>query len=298
VNGEPTPEVALESLDELWFQVAGTLCNLACTHCFISCSPRNAEFGFLGLEAVRERLAEARAAGVKEYYFTGGEPFLNPEMPAILEETLRQGPATVLTNGTVLRDALVDDLRSIAEGSRYSFEVRISIDGHSRAMNDAIRGQGAFDGAVRGLRLLARAGFLPILTAVQTWNDAETPSVLRALEDLLRSAGCSRPRIKLMPTLRIGMEALRTRGYLPEERVTREMMEGYDPGQLLCSRARMVTDRGVAVCPILIETPGAHLGRTLEEADRPFAIGHDACWTCWAHGAICSNAGSLGREDR
>jgi hypothetical protein len=60
----------------------------------------------------------------------------------------------------------------------------------------------------------------------------------------------------------------------------------------------MVTDRGVAVCPILIETPGAHLGRTLDEADRPFAIGHDACWTCWAHGAICSNAGSLRGGDR
>ena len=52
-----------------------------------------------------------------------------------------------------------------------------------------------------------------------------------------------------------------------------------------------MTDRGVAVCPILIEAPGAHLGRTLEEALRPFPLSHAACSTCYRHGAICSNAG-------
>ena len=67
-------------LDDLWFQVAGTLCNLDCTHCFISCSPHNHTFGFLDLATVRRVLDESVALGVKEYYFTGGEPFLNRDM--------------------------------------------------------------------------------------------------------------------------------------------------------------------------------------------------------------------------
>src|SRR5690554_4071844 len=37
----PAPELALEHLDTLWLQVSGTLCNLACLHCFISCGPKN-----------------------------------------------------------------------------------------------------------------------------------------------------------------------------------------------------------------------------------------------------------------
>src|SRR5271166_1458702 len=98
------PLIPLAHLDDLWFQVAGTLCNLECTHCFISCSPHNRSFGFLSLDTVRRALDESVALGVKEYYFTGGEPFLNRDMVAILELTLRYGPATVLTNGTVLRD--------------------------------------------------------------------------------------------------------------------------------------------------------------------------------------------------
>jgi organic radical activating enzyme len=93
------PRVPSLALDTLWFQVAGTLCNLQCTHCFIACSPSNHSHEMLSLADVRKRLVEAVALGVREYYFTGGEPFLNPEMMAILEETLRQGPATVLTNG-------------------------------------------------------------------------------------------------------------------------------------------------------------------------------------------------------
>src|SRR6516165_9705893 len=87
--GAPSaPPVPLAHLDDLWFQVGGTLCNLECRHCFISCSPHNRSFGFLDLATVQRRLDESVALGVKEYYFTGGEPFLNPDMPAILEMTL------------------------------------------------------------------------------------------------------------------------------------------------------------------------------------------------------------------
>src|SRR3954447_25070579 len=100
----PAPFVPLSHLDDLWFQVAGTLCNLTCHHCFISCSPHNRSFGFLDLETVRRALDESVPLGVKEYYFTGGEPFLTPDLTAMLELTLRYGPATVLTNGTVLKE--------------------------------------------------------------------------------------------------------------------------------------------------------------------------------------------------
>ena len=121
----------MSHLDHLWFQVAGTLCNLTCHHCFISCSPKNHAFGFLTLADVKRRLDESVALGVKEYYFTGGEPFLNPDMVPILVETLRYGPATVLTNGTVLKDAWLTELRTAEERSIYGLEFRVSIDGFS-----------------------------------------------------------------------------------------------------------------------------------------------------------------------
>src|SRR5436190_9616431 len=85
---EKAPRVRLEQLDNLWFQVTGTLCNLTCTHCFISCSPSNRSFGFLDYDQVIQILDQSRALGVKEYYFTGGEPFMHPRLLDMLAAAL------------------------------------------------------------------------------------------------------------------------------------------------------------------------------------------------------------------
>ena len=55
------------------------------------------------LDQVQAHLAEAAALGVREYYFTGGEPFLNRELFEMMEAALRQGPVSVLTNGVLIR---------------------------------------------------------------------------------------------------------------------------------------------------------------------------------------------------
>jgi hypothetical protein len=84
---------------------------------------------------------------------------------------------------------------------------------------------------------------------------------------------------------------VRSRGYADDERVTPEMMAGFDAGQLICANSRIVTDRGVHVCPILIEQPDSVLASTLRESrTKDYALRHQACYTCWLSGAICNNA--------
>lgn len=295
-SSHKAPLQELESFDELWFQVGGTLCNLSCNHCFISCHPGNDNFGFLDLETIRRYLRESRELGVKEYYFTGGEPFLNRDMLQVLEETLAIGPATVLTNGTVFTPSSIKALQAISGESLYSLELRVSIDGYSPETNDPIRGEGTFEKALAGVKMLVEAGFLPIITMAQTWPEEESTRVFDTFAATLKEAGYRRPRIKILPTLHLGMEAERSRPYSQAERISEEMMEGYDSSQLLCSRSRTVTDRGVAVCPLLIEAPDAHLGESLEEASGPYRLDQGACYTCYVHGAICSNIGGWGVE--
>jgi MoaA/NifB/PqqE/SkfB family radical SAM enzyme len=287
------PLVPLSHLDHLWFQVGGTLCNLTCCHCFISCSPKNTSFGFLSLDEVKQRLEESVVLGVKEYYFTGGEPFLNPDMTDILIETLKYGPATVLTNGTVLKDAWLKRLASAEAASLYSLEFRVSIDGFSPETNDPIRGEGTFARALAGIQKLVARGFLPIITAARIWPPERDNEVIGAFLEVLKSAGYSRPRLKILPTLQIGAEEARTHGYTPSERVTADMLDDYDTTQLVCEHSRIVTDRGVHVCPILIESPDSLVGQSLNESLVPYAIQHGACTTCYQYGAICSNTSSL-----
>jgi MoaA/NifB/PqqE/SkfB family radical SAM enzyme len=214
---------------------------------------------------------------------------LNRELLGILEDTLLVGPATVLTNAMLIDRPRAQELASLERGSRYSLEMRVSLDGLSPSTNDPIRGEGSFEAALAGTRELARAGFNPIITVAQTWSDAEEPGMRERFHDLLTSIGLPRPRLKILPLFRIGREAMRTRGYAPVERLTAEHMIGFDPWILQCSSSRMVTSRGVMVCPILIDAPAALMGRTLSDTLRSFPLAHGACHTCWATGASCRN---------
>ncbi len=297
-EGAP-PEVALRSLDTLWFQVGGTLCNLACTHCFISCSPTNHTHEMMRLEQVRRYLHEAVELGVKEFYFTGGEPFLNPEMEAILAATLVVGPASVLTNGLLLDAARCARLAAMADASPYSLDLRVSLDGYDAASNDAVRGPGTFERVLAGLRNLAAAGLNPVVTVTEVCVEAAVDSGKQRFFALLGGLGLTRPRLKVLPVFKIGAEAKRGGGYeswqrlrdgelppaAPDAREAPAPETAWD--HLQCSSCRMVTDQGVWVCPILVNEPAARMGETLADTLGPYPLRHAACWTCHVYGVSC-----------
>jgi molybdenum cofactor biosynthesis enzyme MoaA len=241
-------------------------------------------------------LEESVGLGVKEYYFTGGEPFLHPDMVDILELTLGYGPASVLTNGTIFKVEWLARLARAEAVSPYSLEFRVSIDGCTAAANDPVRGPGTFDRALSGVRQLLAHGFLPIITVARTRDRDDDAALFEGFVAMLRANGYDRPRVKILPTLRLGAEVDRQRGYRDEERVTPEMMEGFDPRHLLCNHSRTITDRGVMVCPILIEAPDARLGATLAEALGGFALRHHACHTCYQYGTLCANPSGAQRD--
>jgi len=281
------PHVPMRALDTLWFQVAGTLCNIECTHCFISSSPSNRSHSMLSLAEVESRLAEARELGVREYYFTGGEPFMNREMIPILAATLKQGPATVLTNGMLLTPRICEQLRELIDRSEYSLDLRVSLDGFDRETHDAIRGAGSWDKAIGGMRNLANAGINPVVTVTETAGGIRSEEGRTRFLELIRAWGFSRPRLKVLPLFRIGAEEKRSGGYEKWERLTLDHFDEAKAETLQCSSCRMVTSKGVYVCPILIEEPEARMGDTIAETLRPFPLRFGACHTCWVEGVTC-----------
>lgn len=286
---DDAPEVRMGKLQTVWFQVGGTICNLRCRHCFISCSPENDKFGFMSLETCRKYLEEARSLGATEFYFTGGEPFANPEICDILELALRYGSATVLTNATLFRAATLDRLEAMAKQADHALEFRVSLDGYSAQMNDSIRGEGTFDRALEGVCRLVDRGFEPIITIARTWEGCDEEA-LTGFRKTLTEIGYHEPRLKILPLLKMGAEVDRGGAYCAEARVTTKMMEDFDHARLQCSSSRLVTERGVWVCPILPDSPAARMGDTLSDALRDYPLRHQACHTCYQHGAICSNS--------
>lgn len=282
------PEQPLLHLDVLWVQVAGTLCNLACTHCFVTCGPHEERHAMMTPAEVAARLAEALALGVKEVYLTGGEPFLNPDIEQIVEATLAHVPVTLLTNGTLFTERRVAWLAALSRRSRYALELRVSLDGADEAAHDAFRGAGAWRRALAGLRLLSAAGLQPIVTVTQPAGE-DARAFTERCASMLAAEGVRAPRLKLLPMFRLGREVERSGGYAADETLATLPPEAFDPTRLQCGSCRAVTSRGVFVCPLLVDEPGGRMADTLADSARPFALAHGACVTCWVTGMSCAN---------
>jgi len=234
---------------------------------------------------VRRYIEEAETLGVREFYFTGGEPFMHPDILVLLEESLRVAPVTVLTNGTLIDDAMADRLAGIATAARYSLELRVSLDAPTVEANDALRGRGSFAKALGAIQRLAARGLYPIVTAVEIVAPS-SGELYERLRAVLLEAGVDRPRIKILPVLPLG----RCAGLSRNRRLAREDLEGFDVTRLQCTETRAVATGGVYACPILAGFPGARLGSgALADALTPTSLFHSACYTCYETGITCKN---------
>ena len=289
VKASNFPEVPLVKLDTLWLQVGGTLCNLQCTHCFISCGPQNHTHEMMTLKDVQQRLLESKTLGVKDYYITGGEVFMNPEIFEILATILEYGPLDVLTNGTLITSEKAARLKKIQNNSSHKLQFRVSMESFDEKLNDRTRGENSFSKATEGITNLNSFGFSPILTVTRNWDEAKDKEMEESFKDFLESLNISDPRIKILPEFLLGQLAVNTRNYFDHEHVTEKCFENYDITNLQCSTSRMATKTGVYVCPILVDNDKAKMGDTIEETLRPFPLAHSACYTCRVTGMTCKS---------
>ena len=142
-------------------------CNLACDYCCVRSSPR-ADPRMLSLDQVRRVAAEAQAAGVRELWLTGGEPFIRADIVELLEACAIQLPTTVLTNGILLRGKR---LAALSHLPRNRLALQVSLDSPDPELHDRHRGPGSWDGAVAGIRAVKAAGFRVRVAATLGYED-------------------------------------------------------------------------------------------------------------------------------
>ena len=69
----------------------GSLCNIACHNCYIESAPKNDRLAYITRAEVAAFLDEIAACShaTREIGFTGGEPFMNPDIVGMLDDASR-----------------------------------------------------------------------------------------------------------------------------------------------------------------------------------------------------------------
>jgi uncharacterized Fe-S cluster-containing radical SAM superfamily protein len=293
-NGNPRATVALKRLATLWFNT-GTLCNLACDGCYIESSPTNDRLVYLGaaeVDAFLDEIADG-ALGTREIGFTGGEPFMNPDIIAMLESALARGfDVLVLTNAMRPMMKCADALLALKKRYGDALSLRVSLDHYSEAGHEHVRGPRSWTPALAGLRWLSENGFALAVAGRRCWAEDEAGlrlgfAELFAAQGIAVDAG-NPAQLVLFPE----MDAARD---VPEITTACWDILGKSPDDIMCATARMVIKRKgdarptVSPCTLLPFETAFDLGHTLAEASAPVALNHPHCAAfCVLGGASCS----------
>ncbi len=277
--------MALERLDTLWINT-GTLCNLACTSCYIESSPTNDALVYLRLAEAEAYFDEAKRLGTREIGFTGGEPFMNRDVISMLRSSLEHGfEVLVLTNA--MRPMRRFE-RELLELPRERLTMRVSLDHHTQALHEAERGAGTWERALSGLKWLSDNGFRLAIAGRRMPGEAEADAKL-SYQQLFERTGI---RVEAGIVLFPGMDATAD---VPEITEACWRIVGVSPSTMMCSSSRMVVKRKganrpvVVACTLLPHDDQFALGETLEQASGKVMLNHPHCARfCVLGGASCS----------
>ena len=294
--GAPRAHVALDALRTLWFNT-GTLCNIECRNCYIHSSPSNDALAYLSLAEVEAYLDEIAVLGLPtdEIGFTGGEPFLNPDFPAMVEAALKRGHRVlVLTNAMrpMMRPRPRTALIDLAARYPGHLVLRISLDHYSAERHDAERGAGSFAMSLVGMRWLHDQGIRMTVAGRTIWGEAEHQAragFARLFADEGFAIDAQDPgACVLFPEMDEAAE-------VPEISTGCWDLLGKRPKDAMCASSRMVVKRRgadrpvVLACTLLAYDERFELGATLTDAATSVALNHPHCAKfCVLGGASCS----------
>jgi hypothetical protein len=291
-KGEKRARVALEALRTLWINT-GSICNITCCNCYIESSPENDRLAYITRSETAAYLDEIARDNwpVREIGFTGGEPFMNPDILEMLGDALERGfSVLVLTNAMqpMLRPRIRDGLKALRAVHGSRLVLRVSLDHYTSELHDTERGAGSFAKTVEGIDWLARGGFKLALAGRTCWGESG-PDARDGYAALI--AARTWPVEARDPAALVLFPEMDERADVPEITEGCWSILGKNPADLMCASSRMVVKRKGAAAPVVLPCtllpydPAFEMGATLAEAGRADGgmFEHGAVKLCHPH---------------
>ena len=272
-KGERRARVALSALRTLWINT-GSLCNITCRNCYIESSPENDRLVYITRAEASAFLDEIERGAwpVREIGFTGGEPFMNPDIIEMLGDALeRDFQVLLLTNAMqpMLRPRIREGLLRLRRTHGARLLIRVSLDHYTQQLHDTERTPGSFVKTVEGIDWLVGEGFALALAGRTCWGESEA----RAREGyaaLIAARGWDidahdPAKLVLFPEMDL-------RADVPEITDSCWGILHKNPKEVMCASSRMVVKRKGAAAPVVLPCtllpydPAFEMGASLADA--------------------------------
>jgi MoaA/NifB/PqqE/SkfB family radical SAM enzyme len=242
------------------------------------------------LDDARPLIQEGIALGVEQFSFTGGEPFVIPEMVSILKYALNYKPCLVLTNAT---EPLLNTLHQVValKDKPFPLSFRVSLDHPDPAKHDLYRGKGSFHLSLKVMRQLHEHGF-KVSIARQSSSGEDIEVVNQAYGPFFKEAGlpCDMNIVVFPEFHEPGLNP--SVPYITESCMKTYKTEAVRDG-MMCSFSKMAVKKGgrmrIYACTLVDDDEDYDLGSSLSETmELRVMLKHHRCYTCFSSGASCS----------
>jgi len=272
-KGETRAQVPFDQLKTLWINT-GSLCNIECAHCYILSSPKNDDLVYITLDELKPFLDEIETLNLQteEIGFTGGEPFMNPDMVAMADEALSRGHRVlILTNAMVpmMRKTVRSGLLELLAKYGDKLTLRISLDHYTAACHDEERGVGSFAKSLEGLSWLTENHFQFSIAGRSLW-DEDKEQALSGFAALFEDQGWSLDVND--PEQLVVFPEMDESADVPEITTGCWDILGLAPSGLMCASSRMIVKRKgealpkVLPCTLIPYRADFEMGSTLEHS--------------------------------
>jgi pyruvate-formate lyase-activating enzyme len=232
-------------------------CNLRCSYCSVASSP-TARRRSMPLARFEALIDEAVAEGFTEVYVTGGEPFMEPDIVAMLEYASAGVLTVALTNAMLFRGRQRTELERLAGRDRLVLQT--SVDGATAEAHDRNRGKGSWARTMEGIELAASLGLRLRVGMTETAHNRHEIPALRerlarlgidgadfAVRPLVRRgfsvAGVEIDDANTVPELTVTMDGIHWHPAGADVETSPDMLLAAGPAVPLAEAKRLVTER-------------------------------------------------------
>lgn len=265
------PISELKELKNLYIELTAKNCNQRCKHCYIDFPISKNVKDFISIDKIKQAINDTQFEEIDCIFLTGAEPMTHPEFNSILRLCLKWRNVCICTNASFINEKKARFLKKVEEESTNELFFKLSIDHYNEVKNDDIRGRGAYRQTINAVKSLAKYNFNPIFSIVNYYNEDKN-TLIAEFKNI-----CDK----------IDFEAndynFEIKPYFNKYKPSKNEIKCDPKKELECKNGRILTDKGVYVCPFLANDHRGRMGSDFTDYSKKMYLETEFCINCCNH---------------